>query len=121
MTLVAMLDRESAVFTACRDAVLHGATFRIHPGAVDRLSLLHIYRRRERLTRRRGRCSLGFAEAVDDLSACELDQVLIGYVRCTAPLYHFQLFVSPDETRIVACLGVELPPAGTTGTPPQLG
>lgn len=107
MTLAALLDREGDAFAACRDTLLRGAAFRIHPGAVGRRRLFHIYRRRERIARKKGRFSIGFARAVDDLGACRFDRLSIGDVRSETPRCHFQLFLSPDRSQIVACFGIE--------------
>ncbi|SDI62839.1 hypothetical protein [Nonomuraea jiangxiensis] len=50
--------------------------------------------------------SLGFDEAVTQLDTCELQHLILGMVKSTEPAYHFQLFLSPDASRVVACLGV---------------
>lgn len=50
--------------------------------------------------------SLGLEEAVAQLSSCGLQHLILGIVKSTEPAYHFQLFLSPDASRVVACLGV---------------
>lgn len=49
---------------------------------------------------------LGFDEALTQLKACALQHLILGIVRSAEPAYHFQLFLSPDASRVVACLGV---------------
>ncbi|WP_345566571.1 hypothetical protein [Nonomuraea rosea] len=65
-----------------------------------------IYRRRARLTHRKDIPSLGFDEAVTQLGTCGLQHLILGIVKNTQSDYRFQLFLSPDASRVVACLGV---------------
>ena len=70
------------------------------------LLLTKIYQRRAHLTRRMGVPSLGFDEAVTQLGSCGLQHLILGIVEGAESDYRFQLFLSPDASRVVACLGV---------------
>ncbi|GAA2878394.1 hypothetical protein GCM10020220_080260 [Nonomuraea rubra] len=83
-----------------------GASFEIWPDPIEAFPLAKIYQRRARLTRRMGIPSLGFDEAVTQLGACGLQHLILGIVKSTESDYRFQLFLSPDALRVVACLGV---------------
>ncbi|GAA3008505.1 hypothetical protein GCM10017559_33580 [Streptosporangium longisporum] len=83
-----------------------GAHFTIWPGLVPTSELISIYRRRARHTRRKNIPTLGFDEAILNLEACGLEHLNLGIVPSTPSAYHFQLFLSPDSSRVVACLGV---------------
>ena len=109
-TLAELLVYQGEADSACRLAVLAGGDFRIWEGGVRIDHLVHIYRRRERLTRRQAIPSLGFSEAVSRLQSCGLDEVLLGYAKSAEPRYHFQLFLTVDASRVVACLGVSQEP-----------
>lgn len=109
-TLVELLDTSWEADSACRRALLDGADFHIwDEGPTPVNNLVHIYGRRERLTRRKRTASIGFSDAVVRLRACGFDEVLIGYVKDLDGRRHFQLFVAPDGSRIVSCLGVDRP------------
>ncbi|MEU8252127.1 hypothetical protein [Nonomuraea sp. NPDC048916] len=106
-TLVQLLNsagREAG--HACRRALAAGAYFEIWPDPVEALPLTRTYQRRARLAHRLEIPSLGFEEAVAQLSSCGLEHLILGIVASTEPAYHFQLFLSPDASRVVACLGV---------------
>ncbi|MGW0809244.1 hypothetical protein [Nonomuraea sp. NPDC002799] len=80
--------------------------FEIWPDPIEALYLTRAYQRRARLTHRLEIPSLGFDEAVTLLSGCGLQHLILGVVKGTDPAYHFQLFLAPDASRVVACLGV---------------
>ncbi|GAA2665021.1 hypothetical protein GCM10010412_041010 [Nonomuraea recticatena] len=105
MTLAGLLDCGGEAASACRSALLAGDEFHVWEERVSIRELLGIYRRRERYIRRKGIPSLGFAEAIEDLKACDFAQVLLGYVKSDQLPYHFQLFLAPDVSHVVACLG----------------
>ncbi|MFC6373992.1 hypothetical protein [Nonomuraea thailandensis] len=109
-TLAKLLERGGEAESACREAVLAGADFTISDGETPVGDLRSIYARREEHIRALGIPSVGFAEAVRNLEACELDRVLLGGVMCTRPPYWFAVFLSPDRSRVVACLGVSQDP-----------
>jgi hypothetical protein len=109
---VELLDSAWEADSACRQLLLDGAPFHIgEHGPASVAGLVHIYARRERLTRRKGVPSVGFSEAVERLQSCGLDDVLIGYVKDVERGWHFQLFVAADESLVVSCLGVKQPGA----------
>lgn len=91
---------------ACRRALAAGAYFEIWPDPVEALQLTRTYQRRARLTLRLEIPSLGVEEAVAQLGSCGLQHLILGIVKSTEPAYQFQLFLSPDASRMVACLGV---------------
>ncbi|MFC0040663.1 hypothetical protein [Actinomadura rayongensis] len=104
MPFAALPGGAGDAWAACRAALADGAPGTLDPAPVNRVATFHLLRRRERLTRRRGTRTLGFAAALAALEACAYDDVLLGRVR-TATL-EFQLVLSPDAAEIVACFGV---------------
>ncbi|MEU6723171.1 hypothetical protein ABZ917_05600 [Nonomuraea wenchangensis] len=105
-TLVQLLDNAGEAGHACRRALMNGAYFEIWPDPVEALPLAKTYQRRARLTHRMDIPSLGFNEAVTKLDTCGLQHLVLGIVKDAESAYHFQLFLSPDASRVVACLGV---------------
>ncbi|MDF5751934.1 hypothetical protein [Spongiactinospora sp. TRM90649] len=84
---------------------------------MDRGTLTRIYERRARHVNRKNIPYLGFDELVTRLGACALEHVIFGTVKGADPAYSYQLFLSPDASRVVACLGVRAQrerPAHTT-------
>jgi hypothetical protein len=66
---------------------------------------------REETARENGIPTLGYAEALHSLRVSDLEEVLVWAVtRHRDPAYHFQLFMSPDKSRVVACIGVSKDP-----------
>ncbi|MEN3613384.1 hypothetical protein AAH979_28030 [Plantactinospora sp. ZYX-F-223] len=108
-TLVTLLGAEAGdVYVACRDALRAGCDFQIFDGTVPIGNLVTIYRRRERHTRTRGIRTLGFVQAVNRLASAEgPGEVLLGQVGGTETAWFFQLFLTPEGSRVVACLGVD--------------
>lgn len=104
-----MLDRPDEAFAACRAGLLLGADFTIDQEPVARLPLCHTYARRERLTRRQGRATLGFTEAVDDLRCCELDELRMGHVLGFSPWWRFELLLTQDVSQVITCFGLSQP------------
>ncbi|WP_220499356.1 hypothetical protein [Microbispora sp. H10949] len=104
--LADLLSDAGEAGAACRRALVSGGDYEVWPTPVSTRDLVGIYRRRERLSRRRGVSSIGFADAVVRLDACGLEVVLVGYVKSVTPAYHFQIFLSADTLRVVACLGI---------------
>jgi hypothetical protein len=98
---------------------MSGASFEIWPDPVEVLPLTKIYQRRARLTRRMDIPSLGFDEVVTQLRSCGLQHLILGSVMSTESDYRFQLFLSPEASRVVACLGVSKQRARSAHTPPD--
>ncbi|MEU1385931.1 MULTISPECIES: hypothetical protein [unclassified Nonomuraea] len=105
-TLVQLLQDVGEAGRACRRALMTGASFEIWPDPVEVLPLTKIYQRRARLTRWMDIPSLCFDEAVTQLGSCGLQHLILGIVKSPQSDYRFQLFLSPDASRVVACLGV---------------
>ena len=107
-SLEKILTGTDEVCRLARSALVAGASYRIWEGVSDIESTRTIYGRRYRTTRRVGQPSVGFSEAVEALRAYEGTEVAIGYVgdRPRGGFY-FQIFLTPDLARVVACLGVE--------------
>ncbi|MGV9773377.1 hypothetical protein [Streptosporangium sp. NPDC003464] len=118
-TLVQLLDNAGEAGRACRRALMAGASFEIWPDPVEVLPLTKIYQRRARLTRRMDIPSLGFDEAVTQLCSYGLQHLILGIVKSTESDYRFQLFLSPDASRVVACLGVNKQRARSACTAPD--
>lgn len=109
-TLLRALVDDGEAYSSCRDALQAGADFGIFNEAGDGVSavgLTSIYRRRERLVRRKGIPTLGFVETVERLASHGGARIRIGFVRRADPPYFFQLFLASEEPRVIACLRVE--------------
>ena len=105
--LARLLERDGEAFAACRQAVSAGARFWVDERSQPASTLVPIYDRRDRLTRRQGISTVGFTSAVDQLRAWQDDLVRIGAVDQDEPPYHFQLFLNEAATVTVACIGVD--------------
>jgi hypothetical protein len=98
-------DREAELL--CAEALSRGATFTVWEETTEADRVTAIYTRRERRARKAGQPSLGFPEAVADLRAYTGERVLIGYVDDRPQNgFYFQLFLDPEATQVIACLGV---------------
>ncbi|MFC6022722.1 hypothetical protein ACFP2T_42025 [Plantactinospora solaniradicis] len=106
--LVILLGAEAGdVYVACRDALRAGYDFKIFGGTVPVGDLVTTYHRRERHTRTRGIRTLGFVQAVNRLASAEgLGELLLGQVGGAGTAWVYQLFLTPDGSRVVACLAV---------------
>ncbi|GAA3954282.1 hypothetical protein GCM10023085_40970 [Actinomadura viridis] len=109
--LVALLDRDEDAYIACRAALVNGAALETSARPVPVPDLIPTYTVREANTRENGIPTLGFADALHDLQACELGEVLLWSVEQRDPAYYFLLFVSPNEQAVIACIGVSQDPA----------
>ncbi|WP_326569400.1 hypothetical protein VSH64_48015 [Amycolatopsis rhabdoformis] len=81
-----------------------------------------MFRRRQRNAPRAGQPSIGFAEGLRDLDAYEGTFLTLGHLD-DRPRggYYFQLFLTPDRSRLVACFGVgPVPRRKTEGSPEDL-
>ncbi|WP_020521460.1 hypothetical protein [Catelliglobosispora koreensis] len=106
--LARLLSRDGEVFELCREALLAGARFEIWPGLVERKALARIYSLRAALARKRNVPAMGMDEAAEALGRFEGPEVALGYVDDGPAGYHFQLFLAPDLSGVVACLGAGL-------------
>jgi len=73
--------------------------------------LANSYARRQRAMERTGTPTVGFPEAVQALRAYTPGEVLLGSVTLDDPPIHFQLFLTPDADKVLACLGVDQRPS----------
>ncbi|MEU8801275.1 hypothetical protein [Spirillospora sp. NPDC048819] len=109
-TLAALLVGDQDAYSACREALLTGAEPSASSGLVPVSDLIATYAAREAITRENGIPTLGFAVALRSLRTCELEEVLLWWVTQLEPAYLFLLFLSADEARVVACIGVSQDP-----------
>lgn len=105
--LISLLTDRDGAFEACRVAVERGASFDVFDGSLPASHFAEIYRGRQIHTRERGIPTVGFAEAVEVLYALRERPLRVGRVRLSDPPYYFQLFLSADESAVVACIGVD--------------
>ena len=91
-----------------RAALAAGAEYYV-PEKPDRADVItSIFARRERTTRRTGQGSIGFAEGIQALHDFRGSQLVLAHIDDRPQDgYYFQLFLTPDLSRIVACFGVE--------------
>ncbi len=104
--LLVALDQAGPAYAAARAALLLGDAFEVWNEPVPTSELLDIYERRENHTRSLGLTTLGFPEAVRELTATTLPALRLGHIDGSTPPRHFQLFVSPHDGRVIACLAV---------------
>ncbi|MEV8612798.1 hypothetical protein AB0383_33540 [Amycolatopsis sp. NPDC051373] len=96
------------IAASAREAQVTGATFKLWPGASTASQFRSVFRRRQRNAFRAGRPSIGFAEGLRDLGAYEGVFLALGYVDDRPQGgYYFQLFLTPDRSRLVTCWGVK--------------
>lgn len=89
-------------------ALSAGADYALWPGSVATRELISIYARRERTVHRSGQPSIGFGPAIDHLRSYGGAQLTLGYVDNTPRGgYYFQLFFTPERTKVIACIGVK--------------
>ncbi|GAA1899839.1 hypothetical protein [Asanoa iriomotensis] len=112
--LISLLTSGADADVACREALERGADFHVFTdegGPIPASQLAPTYRRREAGIHRQGIETLGFAAAVETLETLGNQPVLLGRVVSDEPLMSFVLFLTPDTTSVLACLGVgQLPP-----------
>lgn len=105
--LAGLLERDSEAYTACRRAVLDGATIWISETGQPASTFARIYARRQRTTRQSGIPTLGFPAAVQELHDRREQLVRLAAVDVEDPPYHFQLFLNDDGSAVLACIGVD--------------
>ncbi|QRP44312.1 hypothetical protein [Amycolatopsis sp. FDAARGOS 1241] len=88
--------------------LLAGAKFELWLGASSAAAFRSVFRRRQRSALRAGQPSIGFDQGLRDLDAYEGAHLVLGHVD-DRPRggYYFQLFLTPDLSRLVACFGVK--------------
>ncbi|HEX7661180.1 MAG TPA: hypothetical protein VF444_17045 [Pseudonocardiaceae bacterium] len=115
--LADLLAGDTEVLHLCRSVLLAGAKFEVwDDDTASTQDLASTYARRMRLANRVDQPSIGFAEAVAHLKQWQESELLIGYVDDRPHGgYYFQLFLSSNCEKIIACLGVK-PSAGNTSS-----
>jgi len=106
--LISLLAGDTQAQQACRAALEQGATFHVyadHEG-VPASNLAATYRRREAHTRKLDIPTLGFAEAVETLGALGEQPIVLGSVAQEGSPRSFVIFLAPDATSVISCIGV---------------
>jgi hypothetical protein len=96
-----------AAFVACRAAIRAGAEYVVWDEPLPAEQLARSYSRRARHMARIGNPMLGAVEAVEQLQISGDRLLRIGEAKVENPPTHFQLFLTVDASRIVACLGID--------------
>jgi hypothetical protein len=108
--LITLLAGAGPAETACRQALHRDAEYVVYAERIAAEQLASSYARRQRAMERTGTPTVGFPEAVAALRAHMPGEVLLGSVTLDDPPIHFQLFLTPDADKLVACLGVDQRP-----------
>ncbi|MGW2714143.1 hypothetical protein ACWC4J_35025 [Streptomyces sp. NPDC001356] len=101
-----MLGEQTTACVPARDALIAGGTFTVWDGAVPADRLAHMYRRRLRITQKRGQPTLALAATVDVLFQAAEEPVRIGRIDAADTPWTFVLFLNATATAILACTGV---------------
>jgi hypothetical protein len=96
-----------AAFEACGDAIRAGAEYVVWDDTVPADQLARSYSRRARHMAKVGNPMLGDAEAIEQLQTSGDRPLRIGEAKVDDPPRHFQLFLTADASRVVACLGID--------------
>jgi len=108
--LTGLLQRGSThAHQECLQEVKRGAPFRVQADTVARESALRAYALRAQSTRLDGVPTVGMDAALKDLADVQIPRVRIAAVSGT---HNYVLFLDPDATFLIACLGVESSPGG---------
>src|SRR5262249_35842834 len=106
--LLRLLDEQrGAAFVACGDAIRAGADYVVWDHTVPADQLARSYSRRAHHIARSGNPMLGGAEAIKRLPVSGDRPLRIGEAKIDNPPPHFQLFLTADASRVVACLGID--------------
>lgn len=109
-TLIGAFRGSDATTEACTAALTHGADFEVFDGTTAVADLVTIYSRRAKHVATIGLKHGGFEQALSDLDDCPSEVVRLGQVTDHAGRRHYQLFLSPEADRVVACLWVHHSP-----------
>lgn len=102
--LALLVGGRSQAHQECFEALRSGAPFRVHHGTVTREGALRIYQLRAQATHLVGTETLGVDQALKDLADCGLPQLRVTAVSGD---HDFMVFLDPECTQVIACLGVE--------------
>lgn len=106
--LLRLLAKEpGAAYAACGAAIAAGAEYVVWDDTVPAEQLASSYSRRARHMAKIGRPMLGGDEAVEQLQIAGVTPLRIGEAKLEDPPTHFQLFLTSDASRVVACLGID--------------
>ncbi|MFB9408106.1 MULTISPECIES: hypothetical protein [Dactylosporangium] len=106
--LLRLLGEEpGAAFEACRDAIQAGAEYVVWDHTLPADQLARSYLRRAQHMARIGTPMLGSAEAIDVLQTAGDRPLRVGEAKIENPPTHFQLFLTADATRVLACIGID--------------
>jgi hypothetical protein len=102
-----LAEEPGAAFQACRAAIRAGAEYVVWDHTLPADQLARSYTRRARHMERIGNPMLGGAEAIDVLATAGDRPLRVGEAKIENPPTHFQLFLSADASRVVACIGID--------------
>jgi hypothetical protein len=96
-----------AAFEACGEAIRAGAEYVVWDDPLPADQLARSYSRRALHMAKIGNPMLGGAEAIEQLHSSGQRMLRIGEAKVDDPPTHFQLFLTADASRVVACLGID--------------
>lgn len=102
--MAALSERTGTAAEACVDALKEGAELTVGDEA-DAEDLARPYLRRARSDRERHIPTLGFEQTTHDLAAARHATLRVLGVTSDDHPFQFAVFVAPDFTELVACLG----------------
>jgi hypothetical protein len=106
--LLRLLDEvPGEAFVACKDAIRAGADYVVWDDTVPADQLARSYSRRAQHMAKIGTPMLGGDDAIAQLQFAGGRPLRIGEAKVEDPPTHFQLFLTADATRVVACLGID--------------
>ncbi|MEV4135330.1 hypothetical protein AB0J72_24535 [Dactylosporangium sp. NPDC049742] len=106
--LLRLLDEvPGEAFVACKDAIRAGADYVVWDDTVPADQLARSYSRRAQHMAKIGTPMLGGDDAIARLQIAGGRPLRIGEAKVEDPPTHFQLFLTADATRVVACLGID--------------
>lgn len=106
--LLRLLDEvPGEAFVACKDAIRAGADYVVWDDTVPADQLARSYSRRARHMAKIGTPMLGGDDAIARLQISGDRPLRIGEAKVEDPPTHFQLFLTADGNRVVACLGID--------------
>ncbi|GGM58731.1 hypothetical protein ACFFX1_51205 [Dactylosporangium sucinum] len=106
--LLRLLSEEpGAAFEACGAAIRAGAEYVVWDHTVPADALARSYARRAQHMAKIGNPMLGGAEAIEQLQASGDRPLRTGEAKVEDPPTHFQIFLTADASRVVACIGID--------------
>ncbi|WP_238016114.1 hypothetical protein KZZ52_08315 [Dactylosporangium sp. AC04546] len=102
-----LAEEPGAAFEACGDAIRAGADFVVWDHTIPADELTQIYARRAKHLAKIGNPMLGGAEAIEQLEASGDRPLRTGEAKIEDPPTHFQIFLTADASRVVACIGID--------------